>query len=242
MKSKVGIVGFGNWAKKIVPIINKECEIKFISNTKIPYKNFKNKVDWIFILSNNKTHYKIAKFFLEKKINVFCEKPLTENYLQSKKLISLANKKKCKIFVSEVEIFKNKKIPNYIEFNIQRKKLEKLKKKESSKIFRLAYHDIYLLYQRLKNEKIKKINYRETSNNLYIKIFGKKNQYNFNYDLASKKKIHSINNIDFLSFSGNPIQKMIRKVITKKVNFEKNNERALFCNYLINKIKKYEKK
>ena len=94
MKSKVGIVGFGNWAKKIVPIINKECEIKFISNTKIPYKNFKNKVDWIFILSNNKTHYKIAKFFLEKKINVFCEKPLTENYLQSKKLISLANKKK----------------------------------------------------------------------------------------------------------------------------------------------------
>ena len=35
---------------------------------------------------------------------------------------------------------------------------------------------------------------------------------------------------------------MIRKVITKKVNFEKNNERALFCNYLINKIKKYEKK
>ena len=242
MKSKVGIVGFGNWAKKIVPIINKECEIKFISNTKIPYKNFKNKVDWIFILSNNKTHYKIAKFFLEKKINVFCEKPLTENYLQSKKLISLANKKKCKIFVSEVEIFKNKKIPNYIEFNIQRKKFEKLKKKESSKIFRLAYHDIYLLYQRLKNEKIKKINYRETSNNLYIKIFEKKNQYNFNYDLASKKKIHSINNIDFLSFSGNPIQKMIRKVITKKVNFEKNNERALFCNYLINKIKKYEKK
>ena len=72
--------------KKIVPIINKECEIKFISNTKIPYKNFKNKVDWIFILSNNKTHYKIAKFFLEKKINVFCEKPLTENYLQSKNL------------------------------------------------------------------------------------------------------------------------------------------------------------
>ncbi len=67
MKRKVGIVGFGNWGKKIVPIINQECEIKFISNTKIPYKSFKNKVDWIFILSNNKTHYKIVKYFLKKK-------------------------------------------------------------------------------------------------------------------------------------------------------------------------------
>ena len=238
MKKKVGVVGYGNWAKKIVPIINEECEIKFIANTKLSYKRFKSRIDWVFILSNNKTHYKIAKYFLNKKINVFCEKPLTENYTQSKKLISLAKKKKCKIFISEVEIFKNKKIHNFFKFEIERKKFEKLKKKDSSILFRLAYHDIYLLYQKLKNEKIKKIIFRETLNNLYLKIKGLKKQYNFNYNLASKKKAHSINNIDLLSFSGNPFQKMIRKVIQERINFKKNNERALFCNYLIDKIKK----
>ena len=30
-----------------------------------------------FVLSSNKSHYKICKFYLENKINVFCEKPLT---------------------------------------------------------------------------------------------------------------------------------------------------------------------
>lgn len=238
MKKKVGVVGYGNWAKKIVPIINEECEIKFIANTKLSYKRFKSSIDWVFILSNNKTHYKIAKYFLNKKVNVFCEKPLTENYTQSKKLISLAKKKKCKIFVSEVEIFKNKKIPNSVIFNIERKKFEKFLKKESSIVFRLAYHDIYLLYSKLKNEKIKEINYKETLKNLNIKITCQRNQYNFNYSLVSKKRAHFINNINFLTFSGDPLQNMIRKVIQKKVNFKKNNERALFCNYFINKIKK----
>ena len=89
-------------------------------------------------------------------------------------------------------------VPNYIEYNIQRKKFEKVKKKESSIIFRLAYHDIYLLYQRLKNEKIKKINYRETSNNLHIKIFGQKNRYNFNYDLERVLKMVDDDRMDIL--------------------------------------------
>lgn len=240
MKKKVGVIGFGNWAKKIIPVINEESEIKFISNTKISYKKFNNNIDWVFILSNNRSHYKIAKYFLEKKTNVFCEKPLTENYAQSKKLISLANKTRCKIFISEVELFKDKKIPNSVQFDIQRKKFEKFKNKKSSILFRLAYHDIYLLYDTLKNEKINSIYHKETSNKLLIRILGKKNEYNFNYNLTSKKRVHFINSINLLTFSGNPLKKMIRKVLEKKVNFVKNNERALFCNYLIAKIKKNE--
>ena len=176
MKKKVGVIGFGNWAKKIIPVINEESEIKFISNTKISYKKFNNNIDWVFILSNNRSHYKIAKYFLEKKTNVFCEKPLTENYAQSKKLISLANKTRCKIFISEVELFKDKKIPNSVQFDIQRKKFEKFKNKKSSILFRLAYHDIYLLYDTLKNEKINSIYHKETSNKLLIRILGKKNE------------------------------------------------------------------
>jgi hypothetical protein len=240
MKKKAGVVGYGNWAKKIIPIIDEVCEIKFIANTKISYKKPKYKVDWVFILTNNKSHYKIAKYFLEKKINVFCEKPLTENYTQSKKLISIASKKKCKIFISEVELFKNKKIPTFIRFKIERKKFEIFKKKNSSILFRLTYHDIYLLHQKLKNEKIKEISYKETPKILRLNILGERNKYNFNYNLASKKRVHFINNINLLSFSGNPLKKMIMKVLQKKVNFKKNNERALFCNYLIDKIKNYE--
>ena len=58
------------------------------------------------------------------------------------------------------------------------------------------------------------------------------------YDIKSNLQKHFINNINFQKFRGNPINKMITRVLSNKVNFYKNQNTALFCIKLINKINK----
>ena len=89
IKKNIGIIGNGKWAKIIIPKISKFANVKFIANTKTCYKSFKlNNISWIFVLTNNETHYPIVKYFLNKKKNVLCEKPLTKNFLFATKLIN----------------------------------------------------------------------------------------------------------------------------------------------------------
>lgn len=50
-------------------------------------------------------HYEIAKYCIIKKINVLVEKPITNNILEAKELISLAKINRIKILVGHVERF-----------------------------------------------------------------------------------------------------------------------------------------
>ena len=65
-KKKVGIIGYGKWAKKVIPIINKICKIHFISNTKNSYKLQDHNVDWVFVLSTNELTIRSLNIFLAK--------------------------------------------------------------------------------------------------------------------------------------------------------------------------------
>lgn len=67
-KKNVGVIGNGKWAKILLPKIAKYANIKFIANTKTGYKKFKlDNISWVFVLTNNKSHKKIVKYFLNKK-------------------------------------------------------------------------------------------------------------------------------------------------------------------------------
>ena len=71
-KKNIGIIGFGKWTKTIFPILSNYFNINFIINSKVNYKIFNlNGLDWIFVLTNNKSHYKIVKYFLNKKKKCF---------------------------------------------------------------------------------------------------------------------------------------------------------------------------
>ncbi len=71
-KKNVGVIGNGRWAKIILPRIAKFANIKFIANTKTGYKKFKlDNISWVFVLTNNKSHKKIVKYFLNKKKKCF---------------------------------------------------------------------------------------------------------------------------------------------------------------------------
>ena len=71
---KVGVVGRGTFGKKLLSKLEKFADIVFVTGRDY---NVSYDIDWAFIASSNESHYEIVKEFLLKKVNVFCEKPLT---------------------------------------------------------------------------------------------------------------------------------------------------------------------
>jgi predicted dehydrogenase len=235
MKKKIGVIGCGNWGLKVIKILKKISSVEFVCDSKSNLKKLSlNKIDWIFVLTPDNTHYNLVKYFLNKKCNVFCEKPLTRNYAKSLKLFELSKKNNKKLYVDDIENFKKKKIKIHSKIN----SIFRAKKDSGSSrslIYRLAYHDIYLLYNFLKNEQKILITKQFKKKELQFTILGKKN-YNFKYSINYPKKCHLINKVNFLNFYNNPLQDMLKAVLNNKVDFKKNKKITLFANQMIEKI------
>jgi len=236
-KKNVGVIGCGKWGTKIINELKEISNIKFIYNSENNYKNNKTIIDWVFILTPNKNHYEMTKYFLERNINVFCEKPLTTKIKEAKYLISISNKLKVNLYINDIENYKKKKIKinNNLNTIIRKKKDTGTSK---SLLYRLAYHDFYLLNKYITVKKIKSIETKTKKKVLKIKInLINKNIFNFVYDVGSDTKIHSINDTRMDKFNNNPIKDMLKSVLYKKNNFRKNSKNALNCIELIEEIK-----
>ena len=95
---KILVVGCGKWGKILIKKLRLISKINSVLNSKVNYRSISTKdVDWVFILTPDKLHYGMVKFFLKKEINVFCEKPLADSYFKCLDLIKLSYKKKNKI-------------------------------------------------------------------------------------------------------------------------------------------------
>ena len=235
-KKNVGVVGRGNWGKKIISELEKISNIKFIYRSKDNYKKFNKDIDWIFVLTPDSTHYNIVKYFTKKKINVFCEKPLTIKLKQAEDLIGLSKKFKTKLYIDDIENYKKKKIKinNDINYIIRTKKDSGTPK---SLLNRLAYHDFYLLSKYIPIKKIKLVKVEIKKRILNFEIILKNNViFNFYYNIGSNVKQHFINKTRLDKFKNNPIKDMLKSVLYEKNNFIKNNKNAIICIKLINKI------
>ena len=172
---------------------------------------------------------------MDKKINIFCEKPLTKTYSQSLKLFEKAKKNQIRLCVDQIQCFLKKKIKlnknNYI--TRQKKGYGSIK----NLLFRFAYHDFYFLYDYLKNKKIKNIEIINVKDNLKFKINFEKISILFYYNLNSEKRIHKINSTNLIT-KKDILSKMIKDVLSEKVDFEDNKNRSLFANKLIDEIVK----
>jgi hypothetical protein len=231
-----GIIGKGKWGSILYNKLLHLSKIRFVCNSKDNYQLNLKKAEWVFVSTPDNTHYKIVSNCLKAKKKVFCEKPLTANYDSSKKLFQLAKKFNTKLYVSDVENFKNKKITLNKGLNVViRKKKGKGTHKEL--LYKLLYHDLYLLFNQLKRHKIVKI--EKINNNKYLSFMIKYKKFSikFIYDVKTKDTYHRINNIDFLTFKKDPLYMMLKKVLKNKVDFKKNNEASLFSNLMIDKIK-----
>ncbi len=241
MKANVGLIGRGQWGSKIKNKLKNYSNLKFVCGRKNNYLKLAKKynIDWIFIATPNKTHYQIVKKCLNLKVNVFCEKPLTESFLNSKNLFKIAKKNKVKLFVSDIYSFHNKKINKLKSKNIVYRS-KKVKGRDSEFLNRFMYHDISILYKLIKNTKIRKLEFYQNKKrklfNLKI-VFKNYKQILFKYNLDSKQKKHYINNNNLIT-KNDILKKMLYNVIYKKNNIKYNNEKALFILSFINLIKK----
>ena len=236
-KKNVIVIGKGKWGIKVINQLKKKVNIIKVINSKESFKNiFIKKIDWIFILTNNSSHYKLSKFFLKKKLNVFCEKPLSLDFLKGKELVKIANKNKVKLYVSDVEKYKYKKFNIRKLNNVTRFKFDRYKKEI---LERLCYHDLYLLSEKIDLYKIKKIKIQKNNVGNFSFSFSYNNKiFNFVYSLNKKNKIHRINGVNYLKFKGNPLSKMIDCILYKKISFKRNNEKAVKAVYFIKKLKR----
>lgn len=69
------------------------------------YRELKGRVDAVTIASTTRTHYEIAKFFLENGIHVNVEKPMTVTIEEAEDLVWIAKAKNLKLQVGHVERF-----------------------------------------------------------------------------------------------------------------------------------------
>ncbi len=117
---KIGIIGFGYWGKivfnNLLEMKEKDiilCDISFKENDNFQnfttIKNYKeiNDCDLVFVTTLTTTHYEICKYFLEKKVNVFCEKPLTLSSSEAEKLYDSAIKNNVNLFTDWIFTFNN---------------------------------------------------------------------------------------------------------------------------------------
>ena len=230
------LIGLGSWGKRLLNSIKGIRKIKTITviknrkdQTKINYKSIK----WAFISVSTLNHYNVVKKILKNKVNVFCEKPLTNNLKQNIELFKIAKKNKCKLYVSDIENFKNKKLTIKKENFIIRQKFSKDKSDIAN---RLAYHDFTYLFKYLRNKKEKKLKViKKKLGEIKFSLEFDNKKFSFDYSLNSKSKKHTFNNID-LTTKKNVLRKMILKIINNKINFTKNANISIFSNKLTKKI------
>ena len=105
------------------------------------------------------------------------------------------------MYVDDVEYFKKKQLL-INKVNIIRR-YKKAKKSSESLLFRLAYHDFYLLKNYIDLKKINNLKIFEDSYNLKINFTDDKKKFIFLYKTNSNLNIHEINSINLLKFKKN---------------------------------------
>ncbi len=178
-KIRVGVIGLGylgkfhfekyssNKSVKLTSIVDIDKKNLDLVNSKeiyksTSYKDIIGKVDAVSIVTPTITHFSIAKFFLDNKVHVLLEKPMTESVTQAKKLNEIAKKTKRILQIGHLEQFnpairKLKSLLNEPEF-IEVHRLCKFNPRaiDVDVVLDLMIHDIDIVLS-LINKNIKKI-------------------------------------------------------------------------------------
>jgi hypothetical protein len=232
---KVGIIGNGNYGKKIISKLKslKFVDIKWICDSKSEWWN-KESVDWVFLCSPCIMHYEQAKFFLNKKINVFSEKPFSYTVKALQEVISLAEKNDCKFYISDIYYYKD--TLKQTKFVFKKKDL----RLNVNILYGISYHHFYTIYKHFnfKNWKIK--NLKIKVNEHHRKQFQfeiEDTLFKFDYDF------NQLNRNDNLKIKNGCVNDamalMIETVLlnNKKSLFEENKKRSIFSTFLCESLR-----
>jgi len=227
---KTGLVGKGYWGNIILSKLDNCSLIP-------PFKE----AEWIFIATPPKNHYEYVKEYILKGKNIFCEKPLTLDYLSAKELIELSKEKNVKLYINNLFLFRDEfKSINYINFN----KIESVWLKEGpfkDTLFNdLLYHDLYMFISLMGVQKITNINYyQNTSNILSLDFMYGNTKIKINYNRewkGNKTKILKFEDqiIDFSYPKNDPLKEVINLCFQNKIDFNQNHTLSLETIKLLN--------
>ena len=228
MSIKVGQIGCGKFGNKI---LSKLKQIKYVEVVKVIRSQDKwwelEDVNWVIVATPNEFHYEQSKYYLEKSINVFCEKPAAFSSKAVKELYSIAEKNRCQFYVDDVLSYENIEATNHFIY-------KKWGRAFSNIIDRIAYHHFYLIYDKIKTEKYTlRISLNETLNKIFTLTFGS-DEFTFEYDFDwYKKKTHNINSTS----NSDALQDMLTAVLYNTADFKLNKKQTLFATKLSEEIK-----
>ncbi len=153
-------------SKKIEKIYIVDTDKEKLEKHNLPasssYHNLVKKVDLVSIATPTPSHFKIAGFFLQNKIPVLVEKPITKNSRQAKKLINIAKKNNTLLFVGHVERYNSaylkvkESIKNPLFIECHRLSPYPHRSLDISVVLDLMIHDLDIILD-LVQDKIKKI-------------------------------------------------------------------------------------
>jgi predicted dehydrogenase len=172
---RLGIVGWGYWGKNYGKYLSNagiDAKLEYVCDLRkemlkkaqqlFPHIQITDKIqdlvdaklDGVIIATPAATHYKIANYFLENKINVLVEKPFATSLGDAKKLASLSKKMGTKLLVGHTFMYSQpvrwikKKIDegyfgeiNYLEFN----RKGGIVRNDVNVVWDLAPHDLSML-------------------------------------------------------------------------------------------------
>ena len=212
---QVGLLGYGYWGKILLSKLEKldDVEVMWTCTSQDQWWTNVIDLDWVFIATPNGVHFEQVRHFIRQGINVFCEKPLTPTYEQSKELFDLAESYDVKLYVDDVFNYRTerKDIKNLI------KPIEVIWNKESDNtLYDLMYHDLYLLWP-----------YWKYSDNTIKFSYGN-----------SDDKTHMINDVNFTNTenSNDALFDMIKEVLYGNPDYEYNKTISLMCNKVIDEL------
>ena len=232
---KIGLIGNGKWGKILHKNLKNNYDVKFVCNSKDNYESKLKDVDWVVVATPDDTHFKIVRNCILARKNVFCEKPLTPTYEQSKILFRFAEMYNVKLYVNDIQNYRQ------YDYTLMENNLIERRKGGGGKIknilYRLTYHDIYTIYKHIKYSQVDSITPIDLKNKLHFKINFNDINIEFLYDLNADDKEHHINGNSLIS-KDNILPKMFDKVFSQDVDFKYNEEISLYTNKLIDEINK----
>jgi len=187
-RKSLALIGAGYWGKNILKTLNDlgvlklvvDFDQKNLKKLKEKYSCLEFSSDYKSVLEENsikavaiatpaQTHYQIVKDCIEKKKDVFVEKPFTLSLGDSKKLVELAQEKKKIIMIGHLLLYQPaiQFIKKYLDenklgkiYNLFQKRLNfgKIRNKENV-LWSLGVHDIALIEYLVSPKKIEEINF-----------------------------------------------------------------------------------
>jgi len=207
---KVSIIGKGYWGSVIDKNINDMVE--YVEP---------NDADWIIISTPNDLHHEQVEYWLSKRKNVFCEKPLTLTRRSAEALFSLADFFNVKLYVDDV--FSWRKEDEYVIEDTNKFTWMKPNQKDKNYIDRLAYHHFYMW---VGDEDIDVKSVTGDLNNFEIELEDGR-VAEFSYGGSCREVIHTINEHDMTYSADSPLRTMFEFLFSNAGDYELNRKMTL---------------